>query len=323
MKIGIARLYTKNCSLNFNYKNVIKLYKEATKNDIDIIVFPRLSFTGLNINNNFNNKKFINSYIEYMKKLINLTIGEKTKILIGNPCIEDTFLDSVFFIDDGYIDSISSRKEINKNNIFNDYKYFDKNLTLNQFIYQKKKFTILISDDIYSNFNVFLVNDNKPDYVFCFDTSIKNIEERKKQLIKISKFANCPVFYINNATIYNCNYFKGELILINEDFDIKHYDIYKKNEIFYFDIDCEDGTELFINKNNSKSNFDISYLLKKERCLIDIKNINKEDLKYIKNFKVLDENIISKYINIDLFNSLSEESKNELKDIISKNIDYY
>ena len=63
--------------------------------------------------------------------------------------------------------------------------------------------------------------------------------------------------------------------------------------------------------------------MKKERCLIDIKNINKEDLKYIKNFKVLDENIISKYINIDLFNSLSEESKNELKDIISKNIDYY
>ena len=303
MKIGIARLYTKNCSLNFNYKNVIKLYKEATKNDIDIIVFPRLSFTGLNINNSFNNKKFINSYIEYMKKLINLTIGEKTKILIGNPCIEDTFLDSVFFIDDGYIDSISSRKEINKNNIFNDYKYFDKNLTLNQFIYQKKKFTILISDDIYSNFNVFLVNDNKPDYIFCFDTSIKNIEEIKKQLIN--------------------NYFKGELILINEDFDIKHYDIYKKNEIFYFDIDCEDGTELFINKNNSKSNFDISYLLKKERCLIDIKNINKKDLKYIKNFKVLDENIISKYINIDLFNSLSEESKNELKDIISKNIDYY
>ena len=45
MKIGIARLYTKNCSLNFNYKNVIKLYKEATKNDIDIIVFPRLSFS--------------------------------------------------------------------------------------------------------------------------------------------------------------------------------------------------------------------------------------------------------------------------------------
>ena len=306
MKIGIARLYTKNCNLNFNYKNVLKLYKEAIDNSLDIVVFPRLSFTGLNIDDNFNNKKFISSYIEYIKKLIDLTTGEKTKILIGNPCIEDTFLDSVFFIDDGYIDSISSRKEINKN------------LTLNQFIYQKKKFTILISDDIYSNFNVFLVNDNKPDYIFCFDTSIKNIEERKKQLIKISKFANCPVFYINNATIYNCNYFKGELILINEDFDIKHYDIYKKNEIFYFDIDCEDGTELFIDKNNSKSNFDISYLLKKEKYLIDIENINKEDLKYIKDLKILDKDTILKYIDINLFNSLSIDSKNDIKDKISK-----
>ena len=202
--------------------------------------------------------------------------------------------------------------------MLNDYKYFDKNLTLNQFIYQKKKFTILISDDIYSNFNVFLVNDNKPDYIFCFDTSIKNIEERKKQLIKISKFANCPVFYINNATIYNCNYFKGELILINEDFDIKHYDIYKKNEIFCFDVDCEDGTELFIDKNNSKSNFDIGYLLKKEKCLIDIENINEEDLKYIKGFKTLDKSTISKYIDINLFNSLSIDLKNNIKDKISK-----
>lgn len=315
MRIGISRLYTRNGDLNFNYESVVRLYKKSL--DLDILVFPRLSITGLNVDNSFANEKFVSEYVDYMKKLIDLTIGEKTKILIGGPCAEDTFLDSVFFIDDGYVDTVLSRKEIDKDNMFCDYKYFDKSLTLNQFTYNKKKFAVLISDDIYSNFNIFLVNDNKPDYIFCFDTSIKNVEDRKKQLIKIAKFADCPVFYINNATIYNNYYFKGELILINEDFDIKHYDLYRDDEVFTFDIDCEDGTELFIN-NKADCNFDISYLLKKEKCLIDIENIVEEDLKYIKDFKILDEGIISKYIDIHLFSQLSKESKDEIKSIISK-----
>ena len=211
LKIGVARLYTKNYSLSYNFDNVLKLYKEAVRNNLDVVVFPRLALTGLD-NTIFNKKK----YLSYLEKIVDLTVGEKTTILIGGIYIEEKtdyqnnkIFDSIFFINDGYIETISSRKEIDKNNIFNDYSFFDKNSLLEQIKYNKKKFSILISDDIYSNFNIFLVSDNRPNYIFCFDTSNKDIEYRKKHLIKIAKFANSPVFYINNDTIYQNKIIRG------------------------------------------------------------------------------------------------------------------
>ena len=318
IKIGIARLYTKNCSLSYNFDNVLKLYKQGVESNLDMVVFPRLALTGLD-GNIFNKEK----YLSYLEKIVDLTIGEKTTILIGGVYIEETadnldekIFDSVFFIKDGYIETISSRKEIAKDNIFNDYSFFDKNSLLEQVKYNKKKFSILISDDIYSNFNIFLVSDNKPDYIFCFDTSNKNIEYRKKHLIKLAKFANSPVFYINNATVFQNKIFKGELILINEEFEIKHYDIYKKNELFVFDIDCDDGTELFIN-NGLKDNFDIGYLLNKEKKLLTSGAFLDDELKYVDKSRLLTNDILKTYVNLDIYDNLSDDVKGKIIDKIN------
>ena len=321
IKVAIARLYTKNSYLDYNYENLCKLYNEAVKNSIDIVVFPRLALTGLNIKNSFLDKEFTDKYIDYLEKLTDLTIGNETKILVGGIYQEEKFFDSVFFIDNGYIDTISSRKEISKDNIFDDYNYFDKSPILEQVKYNKKKISILISDDIYSNFNVFLVSDNKPDYIFCFDTSTKDIEYRKKHLIKLAKFANSPVFYINNATVYNNKYLKGELILINEDFEIKHCDIYKKDELFSFEIDCDDGTELLIN-NKLKSNFDMNFLIDKEKVKVDKDSLKPEELKNIDKSKIIKFNntILSKFIDKDLYKNLSEKAKDEIKGFLIKKL---
>lgn len=318
LKIAIARLYTKNCCLEYNYENILKLYKEAIYAKVDIVVFPRLAITGLSINNKFFDKNFIDEYIKLLENLANETVGETTKILIGGICKEEETHDSVFFLDDGFVDNILSRKEISKDNIFADYKFFDKSLVLGQINYNKKKISTLISDDIYYNFNVLLVSDNKPDYIFCFDTSFEELEKRKKHLIKLAKFANAPVFYINNATMYQNKCFRGEMILINEDFEVKYEDIYKKDELFIFDIDCDDGTELFIEKNNSEANFDISYLLNKEMSRIDVDILTKEEIKQFDKSKIVEFNdtLLKKYINLEIYNNLSVEAKDEIKGLI-------
>lgn len=337
MKIGIANLYIKNGGIAENYNNIKKIYSESIKKELDIIIFPRLSLSGLCINNNFLDSKFLNENIDYLGKILDLTIGEKTKILIGalyyeeeyqenNNIYNNVLRDSVFFIDNGYIDTISSRKTIDKSNELNDYKYFDKDNLLKQFIYNKKKFSVLIADDIFSNFNVFLTSSNKPDYIICLDTSIR--DNKEKHLLKLAKFSNSPVFYLNMATVFENICFDGEIILINEDFKISYNSIYKKNEILEFDIDCEDGTELFINKKTTNSN--ISYLLENTNSYInindfssqkDIDNIlknkklncitfdieNKYNVKYIN---------IEDYININLYNSLSIDERNKIKNCL-------
>ena len=341
MKLGICRLYTQNNNIKYNYNKIEKFYKEATEKNLDIIIFPHLSLSGLCIENNFLDKKFIDKNIEYYKKILDLTMGEKTKILMGGLYYEEEYRennnvyknllrDSVLFIDNGYIDTISSRKTIDKSNILDDYKYFDKDNILKQVIYNKKKFAILIADDIFSNFNVFLTSDNKPDYIICFDTSNRDIVFKEKHLLKLAKFANSPVFYINTANLYNELCFKGEMILINEDFEIVYNDIYKKDEIFEFEIDCEDGTELFIkNKDKIEKNNNISHLLKQSKNIVNIDNFNDKDIQDILKHKTLKcitfdkknkYNIeyidIRKYINVDLYNNCNKKTKKYIQNQI-------
>lgn len=344
MKLGICRLYTQNNNIRYNYNKIEKFYKEATEKNLDIIIFPHLSLSGLCIEDNFLNKKFIDKNIEYYEKILDLTMGEKTKILMGGLYYEEEYQennnfyknllrDSVFFIDNGYIDTISSRKTIDKSNILDDYKYFDKDNILKQVIYNKKKFSILIADDIFSNFNIFLTSDNKPDYIICFDTSNRNIEFKEKHLLKLAKFANSPVFYINTANLYEDICFKGEMILINEDFEIIYSDIYKKDEIFEFEIDCEDGTELFIkNKDKIKKNYNISHLLKQSKSVINIDHFNNNDIQDILKNKTLKcitfdkknkynvEYIdIESYININLYNKCNNKIQKYIQNQIVSN----
>ncbi|MBR2141441.1 MAG: hypothetical protein IJ853_03730 [Rickettsiales bacterium] len=339
MKLGFARLYVKNGDVEYNYSNIEKFYRKALGKDLDMVIFPRLSLSGLNVGDNFLDINFLEKNIDYLAKIIDLTIGERTKITMGelyyekeyqenNNIYKNLLMDSVFFIDNGYVDTISSRKVIDKLNILNDYRYFDKDTVLKQINYNKKKFAVLISDDIFSNFNVFLTSDNRPNYILCFDTSIRDIDFVKKHLIKLAKFANSPVFYINTSGAYKNIYFRGDVILINEDFEIVYHDIYKKDEILQFDIDCEDGSELFIPKleNTSKKNYDISHLLQKIGENVNIDDFTKDDIKNIlknKNLKCFTFNSnnsydvnyidVGKHIDGALYDKLNDEEKSNLK----------
>lgn len=344
MKIGIARLFTKNCNIKYNFKIIEKLYNNAINLNLEIIIFPRLSISGFSINDKFLDDKFLEEVILYTEKLIELTENKKTKILIGtiyyekdyqenNNIFKKVLKDSAIFIDNSYIDDVVFRKEIDKLNILNDYRYFDKNNFLKNFEYQKKKFTVLLSDDIFSNFNVFLASDSKPDYIVCLDSSIRDITYKKKHLIKLSKFVNAPVFYINNATNFNNYLFKGEIILINEDFEIVYSDIYKDDSIFEFEIDCEDGTELFI-KNKKIENKTLYYLLKKifgkNKIILDYNSITKTEIKdiekYSQNFELVsfDKKKIDGVKNIDIGNyvdaELYEKLDDSVKDILKQKV---
>jgi predicted amidohydrolase len=344
MKIGIARLYTKSGNIKYNFKQVELLYQKAVESELEILIFPRLAISGFSVRDSFLNDEFLEKILKYFEKVLDLTIYQKTKILIGNIYYEKNYQennniyksilrDSSFFIDNGYIDTYISRKMIDKSNILGDYRYFDRNNVLEYFNYNKKKFAVLLSDDIFSNFNVFLTTDNKPNYIICLDSSTRDINFREKHLLKLAKFSNSPVFYINSSTSHNGNLFRGEMILINEDFKIIHSDIYGGDEIFEFEIDCEDGSEVFI-KNKKEENKKLYFLLKKKfgdgNIILDYDEYKKDEIKDIKKYskdcvivsfleKKIDgvKNInIADYININIYNELDEYEKIKVRDII-------
>lgn len=338
MKIGFARIYTKNSDFKYNFENIKKFYFDAINKELEIVVFPRLALTGFSINNSFLNNDYLENMLSYFKKIIELTSGKNTKILIGGISYENdyyengdifksTIKDSAFFIDNACIDSTIFRKEIDKNNILEDYKYFDKHDFLKFFEYKKKKFAVLLSDDIFSNFNIILVSDNKPNYIICIDSSNrKNIE---KQLIKLAKFSGAPVFYMNSTNYSDGDLFNGRIILINEDFHIIMNNLYNRDEIIDFEIDCEDGTELFL-KNNFEQNQSIIPVLKKyfgrKNVTLDIDkyqnySFDKKQCRLVtfsnKNINDMIEKIdIEKYINKELYHKLNSKEKDIIKNRI-------
>ncbi|MDR0572397.1 MAG: hypothetical protein LBG48_06115 [Rickettsiales bacterium] len=258
MKIALASIYTKNSDLEYNSKRIKNIYKTALEQSVELLIFPHLAITGLKISlDDIENENYIEEYCAILDEIIDLTYREKCAILIGGIFIRDEedncireFYDSAFFLKDSVLEKVISRKTIDKRNPLSDNRVFDKSIFLDAFEYNKKKFNLLISDDLYSNFNILLSSEQKPNYVICLDSSIIDNNLKEKRLVKLSKFANCPVFYLNSASRFsNDIVFNGDIILINEDFKTVLNIFYIEDRLIIFDIDNEDGSEVLLKKS--------------------------------------------------------------------------
>jgi NAD+ synthase (glutamine-hydrolysing) len=291
MKIFLARTFLKAGDLKFNFKKITDVYNKALKEECDLVVFSEMSLTGFPIYELAKNEKFIEENNYFLEKIVKKTKNEKTKIMLG--CLyfvkefaeEDEKINrsklynSVVFINDGYIDEIVSKTSISKSNLFEEYKYFDREVGLKDIQYETDSYSVLIGDDIDEIKNVFYIKDKDSEIVFCLDTLInKNIENRKKQLEKIAKFSRKGIIYLNNFGYDERNnyQFDGECFVLNGNGET----IYSNTEI----------NETFIKFNlkfiNGKS--DILILNKKEESeeFINItakNNKNKLILDEIKN----------------------------------------
>jgi predicted amidohydrolase len=357
MKIALASVYNKNTDLDYNFGCIKNIYEKAVKESVELLIFPHLMINGLQIDlNNLEYKR----YYELLDNIIDLTHSKNCAILIGGIYIKENefkeeIYDSVFFIKKSVLERVISRKTINKNNILEDNRIFEKGIFLDAFEYEKKRFNVLISDDIFHNFNVLLSSEQKPNYIICVDSSMRNDNVKTKHLIKLAKFADCPVFYLNSANYFDDNLqFNGDIILINEDFKVMLNTFYATDRLIIFDIDNEDGTEIllkdkkkdkiiWVKKNNNvilEQNLNVikKHWSEGNGIAIDCAQYPVEDLikikKEIKNCKLVkfSDNMnqykelidvaeinICDFYNELFFNKLSKNDKEILKTIILQN----
>lgn len=326
MKYAIANIYTKNNDYEYNFEIIKKFYEEAKNNDVDIVIFPRLALIGF-CDEALLNKEYINKSLDYLSKVIDLTENNKTKIIIGSIYYEDEKLedgikkqsilnDCILFIDNGYIEDILKRKNISKENILNDYKYFDPSLFINSFTLNKENFAGILSDDIYFDNNVFLIQDRKIDNLICLDSSTLSNEKILKRIELISKFLKCNIIYLNNANFYkNEYYFNGDIILINKDKKTVLNTTYSSDKLVYFEIneDLKSDEVTIINDNSSILN---KYSeIENKKLIINNKYENNEVLKKLKNYQI--ENLKYKEY-FKFYDDLNKEEKIVLKNIITK-----
>jgi predicted amidohydrolase len=352
MKVALASVYTKNSDIDYNFKCIKNIYGEALRKSVELLIFPHLAVNGLQIDSkNLEEDR----YFGLLDDLISLTHGKKCAMLVGGIYIKDgefkrEIYDSVLFMEKDKLERIISRKTIDKNNVLADNRVFDRGIFLDAFEYGKKRFNVLLSDDIFSNFNIILSSEQKPDYIICLDSSIYENDFKIKHLTKMAKCANCPVFYMNSANCFTDDlHFNGDIILINEDFKTVLNTFYTNDRLVIFDIDNEDGTEILLKeevndkivwvKKNKDASLRQNINILRKNCewkkmtvnceqydIPELKKIKKE-IKNCKLIKFSDNTAdytglngikminLFDFYNVDFFNSLGEGEKNILKEI--------
>ena len=81
MKVGIARIYTKNNDFNYNIETIKNLYDKAEDSRIDLLIFPKLSITGFAIDENYLTDEYIENYDnELIENIAEITVKKHCKV---------------------------------------------------------------------------------------------------------------------------------------------------------------------------------------------------------------------------------------------------
>ena len=343
MKIFLSRTFLKSGDIKFNYEKIKEIYDRSLKDDCDLLIFPEMTITGFPCYDKLLDKEFIKTSNDFLEKLIDYTKDKKTRILLGCPYYIDEInnekqikkselYNSVILINDGYIDAVSSKNNIAKDNLFDEYRYFDKEKILKSITYENDNFDVLIGDDIMESKNIFYIKERDTDFVVCLDAEIeKNIEKKKKQLIKIAKWTNKNIIYLNTLgyDVEKSYKFFGEVFIVDSLGNIEYENKNINNDIIKLNSSVIDGViKILPSKNNEKfveSNLLdlLSDLYKNKKIVYEIKDKN-DKKSNAKNVKMItfEKNLSDTNIEfIDLNKYISGlEINDEIKNIVIKNI---
>ncbi|MDD2840056.1 MAG: hypothetical protein PHY80_02910 [Rickettsiales bacterium] len=255
MKIFLAKTFLKPNDLDFNFSKILSIYDQALKSKCDLVIFGEMAITGFPIYDELLDEKFFKKSDEFLEKLVDYTKGKKTRILIGCPCFmkgytqnevikRSELFNAVVLINDGYIDSVSSKTTVLKSNMFNEYKYFDREVVLKSVNYENDNFDVLIADDIMENKNILYIKERDTDFVICLDCEIKeNLDVKRQQLIKIAKWTGKNVIYLNNLSydVKNEYSFLGESFVVNGSGEIVYENMSINEDLLKFEMHIVDG----------------------------------------------------------------------------------
>lgn len=334
MKIFLAKSFFRCGDIEYNYNKIISIYNKAEKENCDLLIFSEMAITGFPIYDELLDINFLKKTEKYLEDLVDFTKSKKTRILLGCPYFieehmqndvikKSQLFNSVVLIDDGYINAISSKTTLLKQNEFNEYKYFDKEVILKEIKYENDNFDVLIADDIMENKNILFIKDRDTDFIICLDCELqKNIETKKQQLSKIAKWTNKNIIYLNTLSydFSNDKAFYGENYIINNVGEFTYKNEIINEDLIGFESKIIDGKLIFKNiTNNSQDKhfFDIIAENYKNKTLFyEVKNNEKlpisENIKFITFDKKIEKNDIK-------FIDYKEYLKNiELNDDIKK-----
>ena len=221
MKIQNCQIEVINTDLRYNFNKIIKLYKHAEENKVDICVFPELCISGYLAEDLFHDQDFISDIEHYNNKIIKQT-GNCHVVLPTIIKKDNVLYNSVIIAQNGKITGHTSKEKLPNYGIFDEYRYFNPG-TANIITINDRKIGIPICEDIWTDSVCHKLAQLGAEIFICVNASPYEqgkIDLRIKQVKKIFDNENIPILYCNTVMAHDGIIFDGKSFCYDNELKI-------------------------------------------------------------------------------------------------------
>lgn len=209
MVIGLAQINSHLGNFEYNFELIKKNISEASKNNVDILVFPELALFGYHPLDLLERREVVTAQQKYIKKIEAITPA-KMCILIGaifeNKKRGKPFYNSVYLFEKGKKTKLFHKELHPSYDVFDDLRHFEIGKVVNnRFSFKGKNVQVLICEDMWGWDDVYINNPitqvkQKTDLVINLSASpfyLGKKQKRKAVAEKTVKYFKCPLVYVN------------------------------------------------------------------------------------------------------------------------------
>jgi len=267
LKLQLEQLNFCVGDLDENYQKIIRSFKNACENEVDLVIFSELAITGYPPEDLLQKPYFISECQKKIQELCKITTGHKTAILLGYPVIisnqnnQKSLYNAAILIENS-TEKIIYKTSLPNYGVFDEKRYFTASSNVNSLNFRGFNLAILICEDVWEIKNSQILINGNIDGILTINASpfeVNKIEARFEIVKEFIKNVNKPLIYVNqiggqDALIFDGSSFaadkEGKIILSMAEFqeDSSIIELKKNGNI----SNLKTKTTTYVHDNNSR-----------------------------------------------------------------------
>lgn len=226
IKIHLAQINSSVGDLEGNYQKILEVTQNAARQKCNLVIFPEMVITGYPAQDLWLKKHFIIAAQEKISDLILATKNLDIAIVVGAPYLKEEnnkksiILNSVFFIHQGEVKEIFSKKTLPNYGVFDEKRYFSQANYFSTVELLGINLNILVCEDIWDIKNHYLLSEKELDLIISVNSSPYTQNKHLLRLETVRKAINTlqiPVLYLNQVGGQDSILFDGSSFVLDHD----------------------------------------------------------------------------------------------------------
>jgi NAD+ synthase len=187
--------------LTGNIARIASYYRQATAKQAKLVIFPELALTGYPPDDLLWRPAFINLCQEALQHLKQLTLNQRSTLVVGSPYVEhNTLYNALIVFEDGQLVHVIKKHQLAHNGIFDEPRHFMPGPPPKPISLHGKSIGFLICEDFWHQSTVAHLANEQPDCLFVSNASpfeTNKLQQRHRLASLWSQSFDMPIAYVN------------------------------------------------------------------------------------------------------------------------------